>query len=184
MDVNLVLPWSEKSRQARVGHRRVAEQGRRGHGRPASRTLPGVRTTAAAVLFALVAMSCSTTDTAAPTDTSPPPVEVATPETAPPAPGYPSFDDIDPYLHPYFIALEGTGLAAQEGEQRLWGLGVGVCRNLDGGNTVAEEVEGLAVDAALGDPAGSVVGSAALSICDHHLPAVQAWAEDPYPASE
>jgi hypothetical protein len=91
---------------------------------------------------------------------------------------YPAFEEIDPYTEQFFIALESTGLADAEGESRLWGLGVGVCRNLDSGSTVDAELEGLAVDAGLGDPAGSVVAAAAMGICEHHLPTVEAWAAE------
>ena len=131
-----------------------------------------MKLTAAALLVFVVSTACTPAEEAV---TVPPPDSTAAPVTEPPAPTYPAFTAVDPHTHRYFIALEGTGLAEGQGEERLWGLGMGVCRNLDDGGSVAGEVEGLAVDAGLGDAAGSVVASAVSGICEQHLPAVEAW---------
>ena len=99
-----------------------------------------------------------------------------TPTTTGP-PVYEAWADVDPHTHPNFIALEPAGLAASQGERRLYGLGVGVCRNLDRGNTVAQEVAGLIDQAGLVDrDTGALVGSAVANLCPHHTDAVEAYA--------
>lgn len=89
--------------------------------------------------------------------------------TAPPVIEYPPFDQVDPYLSLYFVTLEDTTLAAAQGEERLYNLGLGVCRNLDRGNTIDQELAGLVDDARLaGGDAASLVGAAVSDLCPHH----------------
>lgn len=64
----------------------------------------------------------------------------------------------------------------RRGEERLYNLGLGVCRNLDGGNTIDTELAGLVDDARLspGD-AGALVGAAVTDMCPQHGPAVEEY---------
>ena len=141
--------------------------------------------TTAVVLFGLAACDTDTVTSAADdpapasTDTTAPPVETTAPPTEPPpteppstepaAPDYQPFAEVDPYLSEYFIILERTTLAATQGEERLYNLGLGVCRNLDGGNTIDDEIRGLVDDARLTpDDAGSLIGAAVTDMCPHH----------------
>lgn len=139
--------------------------------------------TRTAILAALLALTaCTSTTTEAGT---PPPTEATTAEatvpptttpapapteaTVPPPPTYTPWADVDPYTSVYFIELEDTTLAAEQGQQRLYGLGVGVCQHLDLGRGIAEELTGLIDDARLtpGD-AGQIVGAAVSDLCPHH----------------
>ncbi len=89
---------------------------------------------------------------------------------------YKPFDQVEPFTSLYFITLEKTGLAEAQGEQRLYNLGVGVCRNLDRGNTIDQELAGLIGDARLNDgDAGALVGAAVTGICPYHGPAVEEY---------
>lgn len=94
----------------------------------------------------------------------------ASPGTSPPpAP----FSEVDQRTSPYFIALEGTGLVESQGAERVYNLGVNACSKLDQGSSVKSEVEGLAVEAKLGDVAGSLVGAAVGHLCPQHRPAAE-----------
>jgi hypothetical protein len=81
------------------------------------------------------------------------------------APTYPAFTDIDPYTSEYFIALEGTDLATTLGEALLFEAGVNVCRDLDAGSSIGQELDNLGH---LGDDSGSIVGAAVTDFCPHH----------------
>lgn len=114
------------------------------------------------------AATASSTTAPPPAETSPT-VPPTTEATEPPPPEYTPFDQVDPYLSLYFIILEDTTLAASQGEERLYNLGLGVCRNLDGGNSIGEELAGLVDDARLTQgEAGSLVGAAVTDLCPHH----------------
>jgi hypothetical protein len=107
----------------------------------------------------------------------PPPPPAAAPPPAPAPAAPPPFEEVDPFTSPYFIALEGTGLAESQGEMRLYNLGVNTCRLLDAGRTVESEVTALAEESNLGDEAGSLVGAAVLHLCPQHEAAARAFAE-------
>lgn len=125
-----------------------------------------------------IAAAVSPTDTAATTTTNAPATTVPAP-TPTTTPTYKPFDEVDPLTSIYFITLESTGLAEAQGEERLYNLGLGVCRNLDGGNTIEQELAGLTTDARLspGD-AGALVGAAVTDLCPHHGPAVERYLKE------
>lgn len=140
-------------------------------------------------LLTLGACSSTTTAEAPPapttppteaTTTAPPPVTepptTAPPATEPPPATYKPFDQVEPRTSRYFIELEDTDLAADQGEQRLYNLGLGVCRNLDNGNTIELELQGLIGDARLTPPdAGQLVGAAVTDLCPQHGPLVEEY---------
>lgn len=112
------------------------------------------------------------------TPAPPPPTTTAqastTAQLAPPS--YPPFADVDPYLSLYFITLERTTLADDQGDERLYNLGLGVCRNLDRGNGIEQELAGLVDDARLtASDAGALVGAAVADLCPHHGPTVEQY---------
>lgn len=130
-----------------------------------------------------VAGAATTTQAAvAPVDATTAPAVVS---TEPAVVEYTPFEQVDPHLSEYFIALEATTLAADQGEERLYNLGLGVCRNLDGGTTIDQELSGLINDARLADSdAGSLVGAAVSDMCPQHGQLVEAYlAGDTQPAA-
>jgi hypothetical protein len=89
----------------------------------------------------------------------------------------PPFSDVTPRTNTYLIALEGTGLARTQGEERLYNLGRNACSALDKGRTVESQVTALATEARLGREAGSVVGAAVAHMCPQHTDAAKAYVE-------
>lgn len=136
-----------------------------------------------AALVALIGIAAAVSPTDETTTTSAAPVQQAlatTPTTTPPAaPTYKPFDQVEPATSLYFITLEATTLARTQGEERLYNLGLGVCRNLDGGNTIEQELAGLTTDARLtpGD-AGALVGAAVTDMCPQHGPTVEQYLKE------
>lgn len=121
-----------------------------------------MRRTHAAILATLltIAAACSDNSSEAEDSSSSEPGE------------YQAFENVDTHTSPYFIELEDTGLIEDQGEQRLYNLGINVCTRLDAGQTVEEN---MADDAGLGDSWGSVVGAAVADLCPHHGDAVEAY---------
>lgn len=86
----------------------------------------------------------------------------------------PPFSEVDPYTSGYFIALDDTGLAASQGEERLYNLGVNSCSFFDRGDTFAREWAALAVESNLGiEPAGRLIVSAVQNLCPQHEDALE-----------
>lgn len=121
-------------------------------------------------MAATSALACSSDDddSATTNTTAEATTTTAAPPTAPPT--YPAFADVDPFTSEYFISLEDTGLAASQGEERLYNLGINVCQRFDSGQTVEQQ---LADDAGLGDDWGSIVGAAVSGICPQHQQLVE-----------
>lgn len=103
-----------------------------------------------------------------------PPVEAVDEETGQEFRDYPDFSDVDPYTSGYFIALEGTGLAASQGEERLYNLGVNICQRLDADQTVEEQFTDQAPPN-LGDEWGAVIGAAVSDLCPQHSDALETF---------
>lgn len=119
--------------------------------------------------IAALAMTACTATVPATTPTTPP----AAPTTAE-ATGYPDYQHVD-HNHPYFIALEPTGIIEGHTHQRTWGLGLRTCNRLDTGWTFDRLITNL-TDDNVTNP-GALIGAAVAHICDHHLDAAQQWAD-------
>lgn len=88
----------------------------------------------------------------------------------------PPFSQVDPYTSGYFISLEGTGLAQDQGQERLYNLGVNACAHLDKGDSVSSEIQALTTDANLGPAAANLVAAAVTELCPQHTDALKAFA--------
>ena len=131
-------------------------------------------TRGALLVAALVLAGCTGGSSgAAPTTTRPP----ATTTTEAPAPTYEPFADVDTYSDGFFIALEGTGIEDRIGEERAYGAGVAMCRELDGGASIEAVISGRG-ELGLGDGVGSLLAAAATQLCEQHEDAVREWVEE------
>jgi hypothetical protein len=131
---------------------------------------------AVALALALLLFGCSSDDPIE--DPTPAEEQEASKPSADPTeealaePEYQRFEDVNTYTSSYFISLEDSpNLIEGHGEQAVWNYGVRVCRQLDRGETVEEQVEEM-LEYEI-DP--SVVASAALYICEQHLPEVETF---------
>ncbi len=127
-----------------------------------------------AALVALIGIAAAVSPTADDTASTTTMSTTAPPApTTPAPPTYKPFDQVEPFTSPYFITLEPTGLAERLGEPLLYELGLKVCRNLDSGATIADElahVESLDIE-----ESGTVVGAAVTDMCPQHGPAVEQY---------
>lgn len=100
-----------------------------------------------------------------------PPVEAVDEETGREFRDYPEFSDVDPHTSYYFIALEDSGLASTQGEERLYNLGINVCQRLDAGQTIEEQFADPAPR--FGNEWGTVIGAAVTDLCPQHGDAME-----------
>lgn len=144
---------------------------------PRWRTI-GIVAAAVAAFVALIGIAAAVSPTEPATTSSPLPTTaptVAEATTAPP-PTYKPFEQVDPRTSLYFITLEETDLAQTQGQERLYNLGLGVCRNLDRDHTIEQELTGLIDDARLTpDDAGALVGAAVTDMCPQHGPTIERY---------
>lgn len=136
----------------------------------------GIVAGAIATFVALIGIAAAVSPTEPATTTTAPPTTTSPPSTTAPPPTYKPFEQVDPRTSLYFITLEETDLAQTQGQERLYNLGLGVCRNLDRQHTIEQELTGLIDDARLTpDDAGALVGAAVTDMCPQHGPTVERY---------